>query len=305
MFFFENHGYKLVEMLPECFEKEHDAVETICCSCCNEEIKEGEDYYLFTVEDEIIDDIADRGGQYIGGCEHCEGEERWNLVNAYNNDPHDKSSRMDAPGGISVSEYLYDREVPEELFPLLCSHIQCRCSYGRESGHSDDPYGGIFELDDEIYTKRDIADYWGFQYEAFCEFTQQYEETIEVEALHEFRKHLSFYPMLALEHETGRAIYRTLKKHFEAKGYTVLTNGVGKLYRGRTRKRDNEVKLTKEQMWAPPAGLPQHGRYNCVGVPVLYVTDHLEGIPYEIHPNHEDIIDVGEFQIINDELFNF
>ncbi|WP_229263656.1 hypothetical protein [Cohnella cholangitidis] len=292
-------------MIPDCDEKEHDGIETLCCACCDEEIQLGDDYYIFTVDDEIIDDIADRIGEDIGGCEHCEGGERWNLVNAYNNDPYDQSSRMDPPEGISISDYLYHHDVPEELFPLLCTHIQCRCSYGREAGHSDDLYGGIFELDDEIYTKRDIADYWGFQYEAFCVFSEQYGETIEVEALHEFRMHLSLYPMLALEHETGRAIYRTLKKHFDAKRFSILTPGVGILYRGRTRKRDAATPLEKEQLWAPPAGLPQHGRYNCVGVPVLYVSDRLEGIPYEIHPTHEDTIDIGEFQIIKDELFLF
>ncbi|ADO59809.1 hypothetical protein [Paenibacillus polymyxa] len=303
--FFEKYGYKLVEMLPECVKKEHDGIEGLCCACCDEEIQVMDNYYIFTVGDEIIDEIADRVGEDMGGCEHCEGEKRWNLVNAYNNDPYDKSSRMDSPEGMSISAYLYDQDVPEELFQILCTHIQCKCSYGRESGHSDDFYGGIFDLNDEIYTKRDIEDYWGFKYEAFSEFSQQYEETIEVEALHQFKTHLSHYPMLALEHKTGRAIYRTLKKHFDAKGYTVLTNGLAKLYRGRTRRMDTSVPLEKHQMWAPPVGLPQHGRYNCVGIPVLYVTDCLESIPYEIHPTHEDIIDIGEFRITKDELFIF
>jgi len=54
-------------------------------------------------------------------------------------------------------------------------------------------------------------------------------------------------------------------------------------------------------MWAPPEGLPGHGRFNSIGVPVLYLTDKIEAVPYEVHPGHDQVLDVAEF-IIQREL---
>lgn len=210
---------------------------------------------------------------------------------------------MEPSSGISVGEYLYHQGVPEELNELMCEHIQCPCGHGRYTADPNNPNSGQFDLSDDIYTKRDVAEFWGYEY--FCQFSKQYGETLEVDDLKEFKVYLSKHPMLAFRHEVGQAIYRTLEKHFAAKAYERLTPEVGTLYRGRTRKRDSKNAYSKDEMWSPPSGLPQHGRYNSVGVPVLYVSDHLESIPYEIHPTHEDVIDIGEFQLQKKEWILF
>nr|WP_275900761.1 RES family NAD+ phosphorylase [Paenibacillus periandrae] len=299
------YGHDLLGKIDGCHVITKEGKEKLSCTCCNEDIIEEDSYFILTIEDDILNDIADQVGADIGGCTYCEGEERGHFVHAFNNDPHDPSSRMEQPEGITLSEYFFDKDVPEELYQLLCTHIQCPCGHGRDAYNNDNSNRGIFEIDDDIYTKRDVADYWGFQYEEFCAFSQSYGVTIEKDDLNNFRTYLSRYPMLALKHPVGKAIYQTLEKHFEARDFSLLTPKVGTLYRGRTRKRDTPTVLTKEQMWAPPQGHPQHGRYNSIGVPVLYVADRLDAIPYEIHPTHEDVLDIGEFQILRKELHLF
>lgn len=303
--FAKKHGHDLISDQEDCNEIKHTDIDSLACDCCKCEIKQKDNYFMLTMEEDVLINIADQIGKDIAGCTNCEGDERSHLVHLYNSDPFDTSSRMDQPEGISVGEYLYDQGVPDELHDLMCNYIQCPCGHGRDSWDHDNMNGGTFEMYEDIYTKSDVATFWGYDYEEFCAFSEQYGETIEIEALREFKVYLSKYPMMAFRHEVGQAIYRTLEKHFEAKGYSILTQRVGILYRGRTRKRDTGVVLTKEQMWSPPPGLPQHGRYNCVGVPVLYVCDSLEAIPHEIHPTHEDVIDVGEFHLVSEELYLF
>ncbi|MNW54801.1 hypothetical protein D3C74_324200 [compost metagenome] len=124
---------------------------------------------------------------------------------------------MDPPEGISVSEYLSDQDVPEELYQLMCDHLQCPCGNGREDDH-DYMIHGLFNLHDDIYTKRDVAEYWGHDYEEFLSFSEKYGETIEVETLKEFKVYLSQYPMLALK-QTSSALVA-----FEKVGAIFLGN---------------------------------------------------------------------------------
>ncbi|MEK3705737.1 RES domain-containing protein [Paenibacillus sp. FSL R7-0198] len=82
--------------------------------------------------------------------------------------------------------------------------------------------------------------------------------------------------------------------------YSVIHVDGSSLYRGRTRKKDSKEAYNKDGMWSPPAGKPQHGRFNAIGVPVLYVTNDSQAIPYEVNPSHEDVIDIAEFKVTQD-----
>ncbi|GAA0853909.1 RES domain-containing protein [Paenibacillus glucanolyticus] len=303
--FTKKYGYHLLESQDDCHEQTHDGIESLDCEGCDRDIEEEEVYFILSVDDTTLNDIADKVGENISGCSYCEGEERAYFVHAFNDDPFDPSSRMEEPEGMSVESYLFDQDVPEELHSLMTKHLECKCGRGRDGYRPDDITGGVFSPSDEIYTKNDVVDFWGYDYETFSDFSAKYGENIEVDDLINFKKYLSKYPMLALKHPTGRAIYSTLEKHYTAKEYHVLSPEIGTLYRGRTRKRDNSNVFTDKDMWSPPAGLPQHGRYNCIGVPVLYVCDNVDAVPYEIHPTHDDVIDIGEFQILEDELHLF
>ncbi|MNW40227.1 hypothetical protein D3C74_173350 [compost metagenome] len=280
--------------------------EEIICECCYKKIATT-NHYMITIPEEVQHAIADALSEDIGGCEHCEGNERASYVNAFNNDPWSKESRIDleSVSGDSATHYVGEQDVPDELNLLFVKLIVCQCGYGREPMHpKHNPNGGVFEPYEDIYTKRDVNEYWGFDIEQFSKFGKLYGEEISQDDLLDFRNHLRSHPLLALHHTTGQAIFNVLKKHFNAKNFIVLKKCDTRLYRGRTRKKDSTA-LTRKQMWAPPPGKPQHGRYNSVGVPVIYVCDQLNAISYEIHPSIEDVLHIAQVELLTDELSIF
>ncbi|CAG7653260.1 hypothetical protein PAESOLCIP111_06729 [Paenibacillus solanacearum] len=271
------------------------------CDCCSLHIVRKHVMYIISVPRDVLNAIGDQLSEDIKGCLYCEGEERAHYESVFNDDPFDPTSRIEVARGTEISHYLYDQGVPDQFTGMFTALIQCRCGYGRERAHPDhNPTGGIFTGYDEVYTRQDMQEFYGFHDEEFCEFGERYSEQFTAQDLYEFRNHLMEYPMLGASHPTGQAIYQTLLKHFEAKEYSVLKPGHVDLFRGRTHKKDTDKAYEFHQMWTPPKGMPQHGRYNMIGVPVLYVADKLEAIAYEIHPAHDDVIDIAQLQITTD-----
>lgn len=78
--FTKEHGHDLIESQDDCSELTHDGVESLYCDACNHEMQEDDTYYMLTVSGDILNDIADRLGEQIGGCEYCEGEERGHII---------------------------------------------------------------------------------------------------------------------------------------------------------------------------------------------------------------------------------
>lgn len=302
---FEAKGFNL-EAVASVEYKEHEADEqTLQCDNCNAEIEIGEDYHIITMAQSTLEDVADILSEDIAGCFQCEGDELARFAHSFNKDPYDSESRIELSLGTEVSEYLSSRDVPDEFIDLFSKLIVCqKCGYGGEPRHhSDNPDGGVFEQYDEIYTKRDIANFWGYEYAEFMEFARKYGFDLSHEHLIDFQDHLMAYPMLGYLHPTGQLVYNLLKNHFDNKDYCVL-NQKTKLFRGRTRKKDTSRPYKKNELWSPPEGNSSHGRFNTVGVPVLYVSDCLDGIPYEVPPAHDELLDIIEYDLQKD-LFVF
>jgi hypothetical protein len=141
------------------------------------------------------------------------------------------------------------------------------------------------------------------------EYEDKYGIQFSAHQLSQFKEFIYTYPLLAHKHEVGDMIYQYIKKHFDSNDYEILTVG-STLYRGRLRKRD-QTTFDKNELWNPPIGKSSHGRYNMIGVSVLYCSSAKEGIPYEINPQLNDIIDIAtirtkeDMSIVNlDKLFN-
>jgi hypothetical protein len=128
--FAKKYGHVLLDNTDDSHVLTHDGIDRVACDCCNSDIEEDDNYFILTVDDDILIDIADHVGRDISGCANCEGDERSQFVRLYNSDTFDTSSRMEHPEGISVSEYFYDKGVPEELNDIMCKYIQCPCGHG-------------------------------------------------------------------------------------------------------------------------------------------------------------------------------
>jgi hypothetical protein len=144
--FLETKGYNVLQdetMMREgcCMNEE----ELLSCDNCSIKIVENEVYYYVNIEEELLEEVADIISKDIGGCEFCEGVERGVFVHSFNNDPFDKSSRIDfdVVREMTVSDYLYDQGVPENFHELFARLIVCPCGYGRQSMHpKHNPTGG-------------------------------------------------------------------------------------------------------------------------------------------------------------------
>lgn len=134
------------------------------------------------------------------------------------------------------------------------------------------------------------------------EFAQKYGVSISENDLSEFQEYLIKHPMLGTKHIVGDKLYEAVRLHKEAGeglilGRTSVESNNTYLFRGRNRKIDSEAPYKKTEMWAPKAGYSSHGRYNAIGIPVLYLSDNKYALPYELHTADDEFIDIVTFKL--------
>ncbi|WP_340010268.1 RES family NAD+ phosphorylase [Paenibacillus sp. FSL H7-0690] len=136
----------------------------------------------------------------------------------------------------------------------------------------------------------------------YIRFAQKYGIEISVEEMKEFEQVLIKHPMLGTKSPVGEKLFEAIRFHKELEEGRILykldeygTHTL--LFRGRNRKSDLNPAYTSTDMWAPPSGYSSHGRYNSIGVPVLYLADDKAAVPYEIHTAHDEDVDIGTFQL--------
>jgi hypothetical protein len=101
-------------------------------------------------------------------------------------------------------------------------------------------------------------------------------------------------PLLAYRHYVGKKLFDLLSLMYEHGDYLLLKNK--KLFRGRKRILGTE-KYEENQMWEPPFGISSHGRYNIIGTSVLYLTDDIKYVPYEVNLSSEEELDIATVKI--------
>ncbi|MCY9737470.1 RES domain-containing protein [Paenibacillus alvei] len=281
-------------------EKEDD--DELICSVCNSKIEIEDNYTTDNVE-YIFGELAKDISKHIGGCEHCHGNELRYREYQIN---QGEDTNFEFSHGDDADSFLQDEGIPCDFVKIFVELIECpACGYGKSYDPSDYPISGVFDVYSEIYSKKEVDDFYGFDYIEFSLFAQEYGITITREDLASFKNHLTQYPMLATEHETGSAILETIRNYYNSGDYDRDREvPLETVYRGRARKKDSK-KLEKNEMWSPPYGASSHGRFNSIGLSVLYLCSDIKAIPYEIHPTHEDVIDIATFKIEKDlKLFD-
>ncbi|CAM3934781.1 RES domain-containing protein [Bacillus paramycoides] len=281
------------------------------CEDCGDELSPTEFYInCATEKEEIIRIVSEKIGELLSEkfdyCSHCStGQEIETLL--YVAEKEDISHINNA--GEDLYDFLTENGVTEKYFDLVLESLVCpKCNYGTGRDPRD-PDNGNFELLDKVYTSEEIDSFWGFDEQAFIEIAKKYNIDIDASKFSEFRDYLFEKPLLAYKHALGRELYKTLENIYLQKDYFKLQIGV-ELFRGRNRGKDKK-NYTSDAMWNPPKGETSHGRYNPVGISVLYCTDDIKGIPYEIEPKKNEVTDVATFtncKVLNlldiDEIFN-
>ncbi|MDR0557269.1 MAG: RES domain-containing protein, partial [Treponema sp.] len=94
--------------------------------------------------------------------------------------------------------------------------------------------------------------------------------TIDKEEVTEFISFISQYPYLAYHHKTGQQILTELE-NLASNVLEEISDVV--LYRGRLWTDKQGMDYTTSEMWQPPFGIPEMGRFNPVGASYLYLSD--------------------------------
>ena len=279
--------------------------EELECELC-EEVLEPYTMY-FKNEDEITyckeliaEKIGERLSKNIEYCSHCNGEEITQF---------EYSASREEIGfqtvGIDIWDFLSEKNVLETYHDLVVKKLICQhCKYGEEDFHpKSNPDGGYFDLVDSIYSQEELDEFWGIDEQQLNELASKYKIDLTNNEIECFIDFLYGKPLIAFKSETAKKFYNILKKVFIDEEFDKMKIGET-CYRGRIRGKD-DIKFKVENLNYPPFGVASHGRYNAIGVSVLYCTNDINGIPYEIEPNKNQCIDIAEFKCVKElKLFN-
>ncbi|MFD2924483.1 RES domain-containing protein [Halobacillus naozhouensis] len=269
------------------------------CDLCDSDF-EIEEYFADSIADyeQFIDICAETIGEFLSTkvekCNKCSDGEiiesfHWAMNKEDGTDNYTGTTFYDFIGDYGISDF--------SLKETILQYIQCSsCGYGADFDKDD---FRIFDINDKVLSEHEISEFFGDEYG--LDFTQlnsisnNYGIELSKSEVEDFINKISENPMLAYQYETGVKLYNLFKKIFYNDKVFILESGT-KIFRGRNRKKD-EDKLSNTQLWSPPIGNAGHGRYNLIGIPVLYCSNITEGIPYELNPLNNDYIDIGTFQI--------
>lgn len=237
------------------------------------------DDYIVTDEEyflsESLEYLAQKINEEIYECQSC----NWTII------PYEQRNG-DALNLNMVGSLVDSYNIPYDLQERIYSHLKCRCG---NPVSSDDPY----------VNENELKDWFNEDIEFIIEtFNVSGDETLE------FIEFLQENPMLGLSHPVGQKIFEKTGK-FEIPGIEDIKAGTI-FYRGRIRNKFQRVApFIEEELWNPPIGIPQQGRYNPPGVTNLYLGNTQQAILSEISPSNLDIVDIAEFEITKDlKVFN-
>jgi len=287
-------------------------LENEVCSLCDEHIINQEGFTSKQTADEFISwaikKLAVVLSKKIIRCQYC------NIVKP-------KESKKDFEEDIctEMGDFLYDNNVPEIYRDEVVKHLYCDyCWYGYDAvSRSFTFYDDIFLYD------IDEPEYKQISYDEHYNGIAKYIE-VEPKQIKKFSDYLKKFPMLGMKTLVGKKIFSFLKQAFKLFSDHMIDDEISdddayemdqfiydpydcvktlyvgtKLFRGRTRKKDT-IPFISEKLWAPENGMATHGRFNLIGISVLYCTSEITNIPYELKSTDDELIDIGTFILQSD-----
>ncbi|HDR8418033.1 TPA: RES family NAD+ phosphorylase, partial [Bacillus cereus] len=216
-------------------------------------------------------------------------------------------------GPLLTNDLLDNYDIPDNLQDEIFSYLVCRCGSAEMDGYYIEEEIGEFEMYRIQYMElggEDDEDYeQDFDGE---ELQEEFDENVSKEKIHvpktpifnlstkeqnDFIDYLWEYPLMGLHHEVGKKIFAKLSSP-DLEGLSELQTGT-QLYRSRERDPiERHAAYINSEMWAPGFGIPSQGRYNPVGVPVLYLADAEETCIEEIQPEEDNLVEFATFVLL-------
>lgn len=272
------------------------ADEDMECPDCGCKIIKGESY----IEDDesFLEDIfcyvADKISDTIAACERCGAGEFIqglypSIKSCFSDEDDDPEAIFDGFNTAStIEEIMYDFDqrcnLWEEYYEQIVRFIKCpHCGNGSGIDYDEKIDYGTFDLSTEVYTAEDIQEFnQNFYGDEWDEIRQ------EISGL---AKNCSFEELVNLKNQYIKNRLYVVKNHIFNKleqfiqeqyssgnGYVLSKNRL--VFRTRTEKIGKILK--KEELWEPPCGYAGHGRYNDIGVSMLYCANNRDVIKKEV-----------------------
>lgn len=267
--------------------------DTFQCHKCNEILRPNElyfedqnDYNRFVQN--ALCKIAEKISEDIGYCDNCDGYQFQRHIHNVNQG-EEKEIISEDEYGTFIAELLEDSYIPESVVDDILKYLVCK-NCGNSERYKE---ARNFDQWDRVYSDYEWKTFKGYR---IVNFAGKYDIDIHEYELRSFQEYLLKRPMIALKHDVGEKIFDALQKCFNAQDFSYLQPEIV-LHRGRSRYRDNPM-YNLEKLWSPPIGLSSQGRYNAIGVSVLYCCDMKDAIPYELQITQGQVIDVITMKVI-------
>lgn len=310
-------AYEVIDSLYEkCIDTTNEDFE---CDECGSKVVKGESYIVDNEEfyEIIFEYMAEKIMDDIACCEECgHGENIQGLYSSIkscfydeDDDPEAIFESLNTASTIEdiMNSFFVGREALwEPYYKEIADFVHCpRCDNGLGPNYDEKIDYGKFDLYTEVYTQEDINqfnhDFYGDELE---------EAKIEIS---ELAQKFSFEELVSIKNEyiqnkayvaRNPLFYRLeefIKGLFAEQKYYVLSKN--KLV-FRTRTSPIEKPLTKVELWEPPYAVASHGRFNDIGVSILYCANNREVVKKEITLQRGHEYNIAKF-IVHKPMFLF
>ncbi|TKI45573.1 RES family NAD+ phosphorylase [Bacillus mycoides] len=240
------------------------------CPNCQNELSLNE-YFIEGVLDfevEISEIIAQNINEDIAECQSCNEDKI-----LY------EQKHGDVDNLTTVFELVSGYGLPEKIEGLVYEKIKCRC-------------GNELEYDQPFVTEEELENWYDSNINVVIGTFG-----IPSEDAEEFIQFLLKNPMMGIEHTVGKYILARIK---EQKIPNLVDINPGEIYfRGRKRNPLEKIEsYIEDELWSPPHGISNQGRFNPSGISALYLADNQEIILEELNVCENEVADIGEFVIL-------
>jgi endogenous inhibitor of DNA gyrase (YacG/DUF329 family) len=279
------------------------------CPKCGKKVVYGEAYFFDYEEllNEICKYIAKEIMKNIECCEQCgEGASIKGLKPSIESHFYDEEDDPEAIfEDIDTASTVQDVMIEilgynwEDFFEDIVRFVKCpKCDNGSGIDWSSHIDNGSFSLYTDVYTQSDIDQ---FNHNFYGDEIKEIKHEIS-----ELARNISLQELITLKKDYLQSkayIARNLlfcrleqfisKLLSENKYYELGANRI--VYRARTVPIGK--RLENDELWEPPASHAAHGRYNDVGVSVLYCANNKEVIKKEVSLSTGSEYNIGKFCI--------
>lgn len=283
----------------------------LICDGCGSDIYNAE-YYLDEdgiegIREEIIHQIAEKVKKEIRCCENCgHGEVIHGLKHSIYSifDEEDEEPEKifeELEESTDLGDLINDiSDWDEDIIKGVINYVSCpNCGNGTGFNYEEKVDYGELDEYTTVYTQQNIDRFNEKFYDEKAVYESIQHEINSIadictyEELIDLQKEYIRNPLLVQNQSLQKIVYFLKKLYNENKMYIV--DEFYTLYRARINK--ESIIFKNDEMWEPPVKVSSHGRYNPVGLPVLYLSNNKEVIKQEVIKQADEYYNIASFRI--------